>query len=232
MLLQFDAALLMANATYQRLGEHIRGDLYAQWFGTACAFDEIILFMDSCRDDYGSVAVNAPPWRQLPPRRQQGVRIFYAFATKWSRQAREKAVVNGVPVQGLFSRALLTGLQGYARDSDSRITGRSLMRFIEDYLSVLYDRVKIRASERQVPEFVSSDHEAIVFTEDVPDISTHIHITFTALPAAGVPVVIKRHDLQTVAEKLVRDSVWEMDLPRGMYTLTLLIVTKRSRLLP
>ena len=47
-------ALLMANATRIRAGApyHILGPYCADWFFSAGFFDEVVLFMDCCRDNY------------------------------------------------------------------------------------------------------------------------------------------------------------------------------------
>src|SRR5437899_6923731 len=83
-------ALLAANASQRRPGEHIVGQLYGNWFRVAPHFPEVVVIMDCCRDDRPDVVPRDPPW----PRRdhQPAAAHFYAFATQWSAAARERAM--------------------------------------------------------------------------------------------------------------------------------------------
>jgi uncharacterized caspase-like protein len=125
-------ALLMANASRERAGYHISGTGYADWFYRAGYFDEVLLFMDCCREVFTSAPLTVPHFSEvIDPDAPNRVLTFYGFATFWSRLSREQPMqqFNGM-VRGVFTTALLAGLQGGARDAAGRVTGASLRNYL------------------------------------------------------------------------------------------------------
>jgi hypothetical protein len=127
------AALLAADAGVGRFVRHIPGRRYADWFYQAAYFDEVLLFMDCCRDN---------AWTTLPCSlvfddkfgNSSGLKYFYAFATKWNRRSRERAF--GGTTRGIFTAALLEGLEGAASDPDTNtITAGSLQEYLHQSIS-------------------------------------------------------------------------------------------------
>ncbi len=134
-------ALLMADATKQHVGPpyHWLGDYTANWFWQAGYFDEILLFMDCCRESYDVPAVNMPWTDEFAPDFKQRVKRFYAFATGWTLLSRELPDPNGM-VHGIFTRTLLKGLRGRAAEANSgRITTKSLQKYLTDSIHELKD---------------------------------------------------------------------------------------------
>ena len=126
-----DAVLLMANATRRRAGYHIPGKPWANWFYHAGYFEEILLFMDCCRENYPQAPLNVPPFIDVTaPDAVDHGRRFFAFATKWSRLSRERPMVDGT-VRGVFTVALLEGLKGAAAEPDGRVTASSLAGYLQ-----------------------------------------------------------------------------------------------------
>jgi hypothetical protein len=126
-----ESVLLMANATRRRAGYHIPGKPWANWFYRAGYFDEILLFMDCCRENYPQAPLNIPSYIDVtaPDAVERG-RRFFAFGTKWSRLARERPMADGT-VRGVFTVALLEGLQGAAAEPDGRVTASSLAGYLQ-----------------------------------------------------------------------------------------------------
>jgi hypothetical protein len=125
-----DAALLMANANLQRL-YHLPAGPYVNWFLTTAMFDEVAVIADCCRDYMGG---RLPPFfMPWPDMASPGadVHYFIAFATKWSRKARERAIDGDGEIRGLFTYALLEGLK------QGRSTASSLSAFVEQRLPEL-----------------------------------------------------------------------------------------------
>jgi hypothetical protein len=114
-----DAALLMANADEATAGLHVPGQPYANWFRNAKAFEEIVLFMDCCRDNRPEVAPRLPP--------------FYAYSTQFFLKSYVRSVgpIGNRPV---FSFALLEGLNGAAR-REGKITASTLRDYVNHRLS-------------------------------------------------------------------------------------------------
>jgi hypothetical protein len=126
-----ESVLLMANATRRRAGYHIPGKPWANWFYRAGYFDEILLFMDCCRENYPQAPLNVPSYIDVtsPDAVDRGRRLF-AFGTKWSRLARERPMADGT-VRGVFTVALLEGLKGAAAEPDGRVTASSLAGYLQ-----------------------------------------------------------------------------------------------------
>jgi hypothetical protein len=126
-----ESVLLMANATRRRAGYHIPGKPWANWFYRAGYFDEILLFMDCCRENYPQAPLNLPSYIDVtaPDAVDRG-RRFFAFGTKWSRLARERPMDDGT-VRGVFTVALLEGLKGAAAEPDGRVTASSLAGYLQ-----------------------------------------------------------------------------------------------------
>ena len=126
-----ESVLLMANATRRRAGYHIPGKPWANWFYRAGYFDEILLFMDCCRENYPQAPLNLPSYIDVtaPDAVDRG-RRFFAFGTKWSRLARERPMDDGT-VRGVFTVALLAGLKGAAAEPDGRVTASSLAGYLQ-----------------------------------------------------------------------------------------------------
>lgn len=125
---RFETAVLMANATRTRLGYHIPARGYADWFHASGYFDEILLFMDCCREVFRTAPVAGPHFAD--PAGGRPVRGFYAFGTKWKGLARERHFDDVGQTRGVFTRALMAGLRGAARDAAGNVTTTSL----RDYL--------------------------------------------------------------------------------------------------
>ena len=125
-----ETALLMANATLELVGYQVPGRGYANWFFSAGYFDEVVLLMDCCREEYAGAPLNVPHFKPLKDSTAVNrVKLFYAYATKWSRLARER-VMNDGKTRGVFTTALLAGLGGAAADPSGNVTTRSLGSYL------------------------------------------------------------------------------------------------------
>jgi hypothetical protein len=126
-------AVLMANAGERRLGYHVLGRAYADWFFRAAAFTEILLFMDCCRDNYPAAPIRPVPWDpEVFPDPVGVVKYLYAFATQWTRRSRERTIQTGAGKRGVFTYALIEGLKGAASRADGYVTMASLQTYLND----------------------------------------------------------------------------------------------------
>jgi hypothetical protein len=147
-------ALLTANAD-TITPYHEAGEWLADWFREAGYFDEVILFMDCCRDrnrDYTGIAPNMlwPP--KITPGRYQEVKHFYAYATKWDRVTWEKKMDDG-KVHGVFTTALLRGLKGHAvvpGDPSGSVTAESLKDYLYNNMHCLLTQAEM--DDAQIPK--------------------------------------------------------------------------------
>ena len=206
-----EAALLMANANMDSMGYHIPSRTYALWFIASALFDEIVLLMDCCRDDYPYTNLALPPWGMIHAARAYKVRHLYGFATKWSRKSRERVIAEGGEIRGLFTWSLLKGLQGGAVDQQGRTTGASLKNFVHNYLPKLLPQ-----DQYQEPNFEGD--EDIVFTQGRPVSTTHVLITFGQL-AQHATAQLFNASFDLKGQHAVKDGTWEVDLEPGIYRL-------------
>lgn len=131
-----EAALLMANATQRRV-YHVPGRPYANWFLRSGYFDEVVLFMDCCRERYPQAPLRLLPYVDLTdPSVVDRSKLLCGFATRWSRLSREKPMPDG-KVRGVFSTALIAGLNGAACEDNGEITARSLADFLYNHMKKL-----------------------------------------------------------------------------------------------
>jgi hypothetical protein len=207
-----NAAVLMANAARGRTGYHLAGRPYANWFRQAAYFDEVVLFMDCCRENYPRAPLRLPPYEAISARTPAG--YFYGFATEWSRAAREIPWGPERQLRGLFTVALLTGLRGGAgRDASGNITAQTLESLVYNYVSAAGGA----NGELQEPKFDYSKPAPLVFSNVVPTLS-RVRIILEGTNQ-GQPVEMLNGSLQPVGRAPAAHTaiVWEWDLPAGLY---------------
>ncbi len=125
-------ALLTANATRRRC-YHVPGKEYADWFRRAGMFEELVLFMDCCRETMPRVPPDLPSYvMELSPHIGTGSWLI-GHATKSTRTSREKPI--GGKARGVFTTALLAGLRGDAAEpGGTRVTAASLKSYLYDHM--------------------------------------------------------------------------------------------------
>jgi hypothetical protein len=184
------------------------GSRCADWLRTRVLFDEIVLFMDCCRD-FKDQYPNPPDifWAGTPIR-SSSARHFYGFATRWGSKAYE----NPESRSGRFTDTLLKGLQGGARNSLGQITGATLTRFLRDRMQ--------HGSMLQHPSFDYDPGDDIVLVEGI---ATHAQVRITFTVPAGTLVEILNDALQPIAHHTVQSgteaqtSPWNISLSPGLY---------------
>lgn len=140
----YETALLMANASILRSGApyHVLGTYSARWFYNAAYFDEILLFMDCCRELATTRSLNMGFGDEIDPDAATKCKYFQGFGTKWAKNVREQEISAGV-VRGIFTTTLLAGLWGGAIDPEREggvITARSLQAYLYNNLINLIPR--------------------------------------------------------------------------------------------
>jgi hypothetical protein len=201
-----DSALLTAEATEDDIGFHIPGRTYAEAFVRAGFFEEVVLFVDACADAGTHCPLRSFPWGGLdnPP---SSTRWFYAMAASWGQFASERKFPAGGKANGLFTKALLEGLNGAAA-SNSGVTSTTLQSYLIQRLSEL----QIGENDRQDPFFSMggdlffSDLEpplfdVIVFRPGWPPIDVIDLKTMRPIESSGI------------------GSNWSGSLPRGIFLL-------------
>ncbi|SFT98556.1 Caspase domain-containing protein [Geodermatophilus amargosae] len=202
-----ETALLMANAARGRTGHHVPGRRYADWFRKSPYFDEVVLFMDCCRENYPRRPLQAVHLDDIAG--TQPARFFYGLATEFSRAARERPDQRGV-VHGVFTRALLNGLATPPAGGQA-ITGSWLERFVYNELTTA-----LPDQERQEPKFSYDRMNEIVFAGANPVYQAPFRIRITA-GAAGPDPELQDGSFTQVASVSRAGRIWEWALGPGLY---------------
>ncbi len=154
------AALLMANAEPESAGFHLPGPAYAEWFRKSHAFDEIVLFMDCCRNAYDDVDQATVPFSPLKGGKPDQVKTFYALATQWDAPAYEQPLGSPAETRGVFTYALLDVLRSGAGDSTGKLTAKGLAGNLKIAIAKLRD-----GDVPQFPKFSFSDIDDLVLVD-------------------------------------------------------------------
>ena len=220
-----ESALLMANVdpdNISALRYHIPGNYTASWFCENECFDEVFLFMDCCRDTLTVSSTNA--FLPNTGNSDKAVR-FFAFATKWSRRAKEK-IIDG-KMQGIFTRTLLLGLRGAGADPDPEnpgfgvITGASLKSFLYGNIEGLVEPQFRNDADTNEPdiEYAPKAREGrnIIIKKGVP-LQQFPVIVSVAAGASG-KISILNGDFKEVAAAQINNPPVEIpfNLPRAVY---------------
>jgi len=165
-----DAALLMADAGPDYLGENISCSGLFSFLKERQCFKEIIFFADCCREKAGNAPIGDVPWTHT--QRDFG-RVTYAqgYATSFGDFAYEPKADEGDPnlKRGYFTTALLEGLEGKAALDDSGvIDSNSLAKFVRERVKFLTKHL----SRQQDPTMDADPSAPIIFSK------THQQVTY------------------------------------------------------
>jgi hypothetical protein len=229
--LEKESALLMANADPDNIAApqyHIPGTYAATWFGENEVFEEVFLFMDCCRDIETTPVSNI----FLPPKgNATTAKRFYAFATQWSRRARERPMVdeNG-KVRGVFTKTLLLALRGAAGEPDPTNPARGIITFasLQSYLiqnTKSFIEPSMLDTEKQEPDVdyepKTTGGREIIKTTDLQRFPVKIRVP----AAASGAVTVLYNGLLQVDKRLISHSPADLsiNLPRGIYSATVAV---------
>lgn len=168
---ELDESGLVTVEAEESLTTYLAGKENADKFCIASRFDEVLLFMDCCRVSDILIEYIRSPFSEKPNTAGANFRRFYAYATSFGKVSRENNI-DGI-VRGIFSRALLEGLNGGASpDPSGRLTTTQLRTFLETKLK----NIKIDGEE-QVPKFPASDE--IILAEGLTPRKVSVKVTFS-----------------------------------------------------
>lgn len=212
-----DSALLMANATRVRVGYHIPGKAWADWFYRAGYFDEMILLMDCCRENYSRAPLNVPRFMDLtsPEPMDRGKR-FYVFGTKWARLSRERAMPDG-QVRGVFTTALLQGLRN-AADANGNVTASGLSSWLYQNMRFFLDPADLESADiAKEPDIFGPNQPGQDFVlVNVP--APNFPVTVTYPPEAkGKKLNIRGAKFEVLDSRITDGTPCNFELPRGGY---------------
>ncbi|AMY10853.1 putative protein containing caspase domain protein [Luteitalea pratensis] len=139
------AALLMANADHGSTGLHLAGPAYAEWFRQSHAFEEVILFMDCCRNALDDIEQAPVPFSPVKGGDPTKVKTLNVLATQWDAPSFEQPLGSPPESRGVFTYALLEVLRSGAGQTNGTLTALGLKGALQLSIS------KLR--EGDVPQF-------------------------------------------------------------------------------
>jgi len=163
------ACLLTANATDKSTTHHIPGPSFLDWFVESRRFDEVLLFMDCCREIRQWGPIQPRPW-DPEPAETRGT-YCYGFATDWALAARELPW-GQEGIRGLFTVGLISGLSGGAEvTGQGEITAGALEDYIQQFVDAHAD-----PTVPQRPRFLS-DKRGLVLASGVKPLTRSVRIS-------------------------------------------------------
>ncbi|MFN2195141.1 MAG: caspase family protein [Anaerolineales bacterium] len=212
-----DTALLMANAHKGAMGSlfHWLGEYTAELFRQSAYFDEVLLFMDCCREVVPIDGLNRP-WSPRRAANFNQVKRCYAYATRFAQVAWARPLASG-EARGEFTVALLEGLNGaaYVPQSEGAITSNSLKMFLLDRLTGMQE------SDFHIDDFLITRVQPAEYPVSI------------LLPEqiAGEPVqlrVVRANRFQVFKESPAAPPSWEISLEKGFYDVQVLSADLRA----
>lgn len=216
-----EAALLAANASPTRLKFHVPGKAWADTFYRGLWFEEILLFMDCCRNVLPNAIPNPPALAvpSHPDHLTRGRRLF-GFATGNGRMARER--VFGNETRGVFTKTLMEGLRGAASmPATGQITAHSLRNYLLNNMRgflapadlenpAIPKEPALEPSQAEAgPDFVIAEVKVKGFPVEI------------ATPAGneGKVMNVRGPDFAILHTTAAPAGVWKLQLPSGNYAL-------------
>lgn len=202
-----ESALLMANAS-TRVLHSLPGVRYANLFRESTIFEEVVLWMDCCRDHYDRppvVDVGLPhiavPGTDAP--------FFFGFATKWSLESRESFDPATKSVRGHFTRALLEGL------AQPDATSSRVAAYIAGRLPELAPRHRYYEPEFRCGKSIRFRPAAAA---PAVRLEAELRLVFGVTDPA-LTATVTDNTGALVAQRPADGKPWRLTVPRGLYAI-------------
>lgn len=204
-----EAALLMANAG-GRSFPAIPGTQFANWIRASAKFEEIVLVMDCCREEYGQIPPQPLPWPEEISPEAGRVRYFHAYATQPYLFARETPLPPDYQIRGIFTFALLTAFEQTSPDANGCITGSAVKGYV---LNLMKQLIGEQYQEPEIP--IDSARDIVLWQTDT---IAKQPVVFHLPAACGREVRIVDGSLELAfAGAVPADGVLRLELGAGKY---------------
>ena len=209
------SCLFAADASlHQTWNVHATG--WLRWFQDAAYFREFVLWMDCCMDRFSSFPPGSVDKPAVPGRLTPGP-TFVAFAAPRPLKAAEVFnPTNGQP-DGVFTWALLDGLEGAAADVNGRVTGRSLADWLrQSTLARLPEAARREFDIAKETEIINESSE-LIFAREVAPKRFRVRLTANPMPITGSIVIFAGSPLREECRAAATGGVIDLDLTPGLY---------------
>ncbi len=207
------AGLLMANSS-PSWPQHVVGQLYAEWFRNAGAFNELVLFMDCCRDLRPNVSPVGPVTPPVNSDRADEVRFLYGMAAEVDSKAWEVPLPPGSDAQeprGVFSYVLMEALNTPTIcDDQGQLTSNALAEHLTRRVT------EIRKD--QAAKVATSQFNPIVFSTGRNTRPT-LRVTFN--PSLQGKTIVLTRGSETIDQYMIGELSWSKPVQKGIYRLAI-----------
>lgn len=207
-------ALLLADAARNQLGYHVEMQRCVDWLVDCAPFKEVVIFADCCRRQYEQ----APPSTALPfdrcgSNRSPDVFSRIGFAARRNQDALEPAApIDPDDERGVFTKALLEGLEGGAAGADGKVTSASLAGYVRSV-------VETRTAEAPVPQRVEfpGDVAQMIVLCDVAVRPTRQLLLRFPNGARGTAEIWDDKRSKPIATRALDGAQWTLTVADGFY---------------
>lgn len=214
-----ESAVCAANFSRIETGSHVLAKSHAEWLANAGAFEEIVLFTDSCRRSEGKIRQNWKTESITPVPGATPPSELYLFAAGFDQETRE--VLKDGSRRGPFTLALLEGLRGGAGNADGQVTAESLEEYLKTAVADLLDE-KDRADPHVAkrPQTARKTGDFVIATpkrarnRQLPVFKVRVHVP-PALLGANISIMNSR--LNEVKHIPSAPASFELQLKRDFY---------------
>jgi uncharacterized caspase-like protein len=194
-----EVGMLMAVASMNSLTKNIGLRAYRDYFHETGLFDEVVYFVDCCRDHTRGVTTSPPGFSPVAAvtGRAEKVVDFVALAAGYGDQAFAPVTDLDGERRGILTTALLEALKGHPKavDAQARITAASLQIYLKERVKAIGVDEKLK----QEPEMPQDLNPNLVFRQvdvaTLPKLTAHI-VAVTA--SAGDLILRDARDLTKV----------------------------------
>jgi uncharacterized caspase-like protein len=209
-----EGALLLANAEEGALSRNIELPEYRRWCSACAWFSELLVFADCCRTRVtGGVPGVGPLLDEcLQPFVDKETTWMVGFGSALGHPTYEAPAGSDDEARGYFTRALLQGLSGDARDETGAVTVNSLAGFVRE-------RVAQITRDKPYPQnaqFIGELAVSIVLSAGsaAPRPQRTVRIAF---PAGFAGRVALRRNLELAGSHDAASGPWTVRLEDGYY---------------
>lgn len=214
---QRHVALLLADASVDFLNSAMDSALYHEGLAMQATFPEQVIFYDCCRNFDGRFTGRGPDWSKLSEEELKtnaaalsAVQQWVLYAAGFTQYANRREIAWSVR-RGLFTEALLEGLNGKAARADGRITMISLADFVKTRLEELTRPLGISQELGWNP---AGRYDDLVLLSGVAVSRTLVEVRVPT----GTNRVLVADDLDNfTAEASVQDGVARLELAAGIH---------------
>jgi hypothetical protein len=209
-----EAALVTAEAE-RDLPSNVEVTSWVEWFWKAASFKEFVLWADCCATRAPIAVLSRCPRTPVNAQNASDGRVFAVFAAKFDRRAVERQMDEDGKWHGVFTWALLKGLNGAAA-AQGAITSDSLRNYLtENMKTFMRDDQLADARVAKEPDF--GNVEPITFRKLNDATRYPVTLRFPSTCVGKPATIVTSASRPPVAATTLAGNDWKLELEAGSY---------------